>query len=81
MATKYFDKCPPKEPIIIVCDELEYGWYKGELDQVAHMANLGNSDKVIARFLKRPRYEVWIALIHLERTGQLRGKLDFRLSA
>lgn len=80
MATRY-DKAPPREPVIIVCDELEYGWYPDELDQVAHMANIGNTDRVIARFLKRPRDEIRIALIHLERTGQLRRKLDFQLSA
>lgn len=80
MATRY-DKSPPREPVIIACDELEYGWYQAELDQVAHMANMGNSDRMIARIIKRPRDEVRIALIHLERTRQLRRKVDFQLSA
>jgi len=83
MRNRDFDRYPPKEPVIIVLEDIGWDWYQAELDEVALLANEGLSDWAIARKLKKTRDkdEVRVALIHLERNGLLSRRVDFRLSA
>lgn len=76
-ARKY-DKRTPKEQLYIACEELDFSWYKNEIDTVRKAWEEGLPLWEIADKLHRTQEEVLILLLDLKiekRAGWVYGKV------
>ncbi len=67
-------KLRPKEELVIVLEDLDFSWYKYEIEKVKKLWIYGWHIADIAKYIKRDQDEVAALIMHLARKGEIQKR-------
>ena len=67
-------KLRPKDELVIALEDLDFSWYRCEVDIVKKMWKSGKHIAEIARAVKRDQDEVAILIMHLAKNNEIKKR-------
>lgn len=67
-------KLRPKEELVIALDDLDFSWYRQEVERVKKLWIYGWHIADIAKQMQRKQDEVAILIMHLARKGEIKRR-------